>query len=197
MWPATLCISRKLLRTIGPQLGDLKSSLFSDSSLLPTLSQGGLLYQLYCAVPTSRLACVTTLHYHQAPSWCKKLTKPPEVFGTSKNTSLTYEDLPMYPTSFSKTPGGKTTKMSSDTMHCPVRQCPNQGLSAVEFNYEHLCCHETTARVARLERWVLVTLVQLAASNVQVSQGFRRNILEDFATLPQKKGPRRFVRGEA
>ena len=53
-----------------------------------------------------------------------------------------------------------------------------------------------TARAARLERQVHVTLVRLV-SNVQVSQGFRHGTLEGFATLPQMKGQRGFVHGEA
>ena len=50
-------------------------------------------------------------------------------------------------------------------------------------------CHETTARAARLERGFLVTLVRLV-SNAQVSQEYRRDILEGFATLLQMKGQR-------
>ena len=59
-----------------------------------------------------------------------------------------------------------------------------------------LYCHETTARAARLEQEFLVTLMRLA-SNVQVFQGFRRGSLGDFATLPQMKGRRGFIRGGA
>ena len=50
-------------------------------------------------------------------------------------------------------------------------------------------CHETTARAARLEQGFPVTLIR-PDSNVQVFLGFRRDILEDFATLPRMKGQR-------
>ena len=53
-----------------------------------------------------------------------------------------------------------------------------------------------TARAARREREFPVTLV-LLVSNARVSREYRRDNLEDFATLPQMKGPRGFVRGEA
>ena len=64
--------------------------------------------------------------------------------------------------------------------------------SAVNSTYlanvsANTACHETTARAARLERRIRVTLVRLA-SNVRVSQGFPRDSLEGFATLLQKKG---------
>ena len=45
------------------------------------------------------------------------------------------------------------------------------------------------ARVARLERGLLVTLVQ-PVSNVRVFRGFLHDTLEGFATLPQMKGPK-------
>ena len=57
-------------------------------------------------------------------------------------------------------------------------------------------CHETTDRAARLERVSSVTLV-LLASNGQVSQGCRRDTLEDFATLPRWKGQRDCILGGA
>ena len=53
-----------------------------------------------------------------------------------------------------------------------------------------------TARAARLEREILVTLT-LPVSNALVSQGYRRDSLEGFATLPRMKGQRGFVLGEA
>ena len=59
-----------------------------------------------------------------------------------------------------------------------------------------LLCHETTARAARPECEFLVTLVRLV-SNALVSQGYRHGNLEGFATLPQRKGQRGSVRGEA
>ena len=59
-----------------------------------------------------------------------------------------------------------------------------------------LRCHETTARAARLEQGLLVTLVRLA-SNAQVFQGYRHGILEDSATPLLMKGWMGFVRGEA
>ena len=57
-------------------------------------------------------------------------------------------------------------------------------------------CHETTARAARLEQGVLVTLVQLA-SNARVFLGYRRGTLEGSATPLQMKGRMGFVRGGA
>ena len=53
-------------------------------------------------------------------------------------------------------------------------------------------CHKTTTHAARLERGDSVTLVR-PASNVRVSQGYRRDTLTDFATLPQVKGQRGFI----
>ena len=47
------------------------------------------------------------------------------------------------------------------------------------------------ARAARLELRILVTLIP-PVSNAQVFQGFRRDILEGFATLPRMKGPMGF-----
>ena len=57
-------------------------------------------------------------------------------------------------------------------------------------------CHETTARAARLEQEICVTLVR-PVSNALYVQEFRPDILGDSATLPQKKGLKGFVRGEA
>ena len=57
-------------------------------------------------------------------------------------------------------------------------------------------CHETTARAARLEREVLVTLVRLV-SNALVSQEYQLGSLEDSATLLQKKGRKGCVLDEA
>ena len=42
-------------------------------------------------------------------------------------------------------------------------------------------CHETTARAARREREILVTLIRLA-SNARVFLEYRLGIPEDFAT---------------
>ena len=53
-----------------------------------------------------------------------------------------------------------------------------------------------TARAARLERSGSVTRVW-PGSNVRVFQGYRRDNLKGFATLPQMKGQRGFVHGEA
>ena len=59
-----------------------------------------------------------------------------------------------------------------------------------------IMCHETTARAARLEQGVLVTLVK-PVSNVRVFQGFRHGTREGCATLPQMKGQMGFVHDEA
>ena len=58
------------------------------------------------------------------------------------------------------------------------------------------CCHKTTARAARLEQVILVTLV-LPVSNVRVVQGLLHDSLGGLATLPWMKGPKGFVRGGA
>ena len=62
------------------------------------------------------------------------------------------------------------------------------------FQQFHYTIHETTARAARLEQGLLVTLV-LPASNVHGVQGFRRDSPADSATLPRTKGRTGVVRG--
>ena len=57
-------------------------------------------------------------------------------------------------------------------------------------------CHETTARAARRERGVLVTLVRLV-SNALVFREYRLGSLEGSATLPQRKGRKGCVLDEA
>ena len=71
------------------------------------------------------------------------------------------------------------------------RQChPSLALMHV------LTCHETTARAARLEQGFLVTLVRLV-SNASAFQGYRRGILEGFATPLPMKGRKGYVRDGA
>jgi hypothetical protein len=64
------------------------------------------------------------------------------------------------------------------------------------FDSDQYACHETTTRAARLERGILVTLIQLASSERDV-RGYRHGNREDFATLPPMKGPMGFVHVEA
>ena len=58
-------------------------------------------------------------------------------------------------------------------------------------------CHETTARAARLERGLLVTLKWIGFVELQDAQGFRPGVVLAVATLPRVKGLRDFVLGEA
>ena len=62
---------------------------------------------------------------------------------------------------------------------------------AVACGQYQSCCHETTARAARLERGSSVTFVP-PVSTVLTVQGFRRDSLEGFATLPLMKGQKDF-----
>ena len=54
-----------------------------------------------------------------------------------------------------------------------------------------------TARAARLEQGVLVTLKMTAFSGLRGVQGSRHGAAVTVATLPLEKGPKDCVRGEA
>ena len=58
-------------------------------------------------------------------------------------------------------------------------------------------CHETMARAARLEREVLMTLWKIGFSGLQDGPGSQHGVALVVATLPQRKGQRDSVLGEA
>ena len=58
-------------------------------------------------------------------------------------------------------------------------------------------CHETTARAARLEQGVLVTLRWIGFSELRGERGSQLGAVSTVATLPQVKGPRGSVHDEA
>ena len=59
---------------------------------------------------------------------------------------------------------------------------------ALEYLYKPLSCHETTARAARLERKVLMTLERFGFFRLRYVLGSRHDVALVVATLPLKKG---------